>query len=237
MTACLILTALGALVLCFYIREKIRSYSLKAVLLKTLVSVIFIAVAVCAAEHAPAGGQSRLAPFVILGLVFSLLGDIWLDLKYVYPAQDDIYTFAGFAVFGAAHALYIIGLSKQFYIQGSLGYALIPLALGVLTGLGNIILEKPMKLKFGKMKNTVFAYGVLLFSDLFIAGGLAILHGFSQPALDLFFIGLVLFTLSDLVLSGTYFGEGKDRPVDIILNYLFYYGGQYLIALSLLFVR
>ena len=54
--------------------------------------------------------------------------------------------------------------------------------------------------------------------------------------LNLFFIGAVLFALSDLVLSGTYFGVGKDRPADLIANYLLYYPAQYLIALSLLFL-
>ena len=37
-------------------------------------------------------------------------------------------------------------------------------------------------------------------------------------------------------LSGTYFGEGKERPVDFVLNYVFYYGAQFTIAFSLLFL-
>ena len=47
----------------------------------------------------------------------------------------------------------------------------------------------------------------------------------------------MLFAISDLVLSGTYFGKGKERPIDLLLNYLFYYGAQFVIAWSLLFVR
>ena len=77
----------------------------------------------------------------------------------------------------------------------------------------------------------------MLFSTLCLSASLALAYGFADPALNCFFAGAVLFTLSDLVLSGTYFGEGKDRPVDIILNYILYYSGQFLIALSLLFVR
>jgi len=50
----------------------------------------------------------------------------------------------------------------------------------------------------------------------------------------LFFIGALLFLLSDLVLSGTYFGTGKRRPVDVILNHILYYAGQFLIAGSVL---
>ena len=52
-----------------------------------------------------------------------------------------------------------------------------------------------------------------------------------------FFAGGILFALSDLILSGTFFGEGKERSVDLILNYLTYYGGQFLIAFSLAWLR
>ena len=45
--------------------------------------------------------------------------------------------------------------------------------------------------------------------------------------------GIILFLLSDLVLSGTYFGEGRDRPRDIALNYLSYFPAQFLIAFAL----
>ena len=50
------------------------------------------------------------------------------------------------------------------------------------------------------------------------------------------FVGGVFFLISDLILSGTYFGEGKDRPVDIVTNHMTYYIAQYLIALSIAFV-
>ena len=54
--------------------------------------------------------------------------------------------------------------------------------------------------------------------------------------LTLMFAGLVLFLVSDLILSGTYFGEGKNRPVDVVSNHVTYYFGQFLIALSLLYL-
>ena len=51
----------------------------------------------------------------------------------------------------------------------------------------------------------------------------------------MFFIGSVLFAASDLILSGTYFSEGRERPVDITSNYICYYAAQFLIAYSLAF--
>ena len=94
-----------------------------------------------------------------------------------------------------------------------------------------------MKLHYGKMKGIVIGYSILLFSTVLLSGSLALSMGWQNPTLNLFFAGGVLFALSDLVLSGTYFGVGKERPVDIISNYILYYGGQFLIAYSLLYLE
>lgn len=219
------LVILGMIALAVYIPEKIRGYTLKAVLIKSIVSVLFIAVAVSA------GSQTVLAKLVIIGLVFGLLGDIWLDLKYVFPVHDELFTYAGFTVFGIGHILYVTGLLIHYgtgkFLAAS--FVLAAIAAGLVTAF-----EKPMKLQYGRMRTAVVLYGFLLFSTVFVSGGLYLIHG--GRALLLFFIGSVLFALSDLVLSGTYFGIGKERPVDIAGNYILYYAAQFLIALSLTFI-
>jgi len=235
MTVCIVLLVLGALALICYVREKLRAYTLKAAFWKSAVSAIFCATAVCAWQSA--GGTQTMGAFTVLGLLFGLMGDIWLDLKYVYPAQDKPFTYAGFLTFGVGHILYMTGLILQFGRPGAAWYVVVPIALGVVLGLGNALLEKPMKLRYGDMKPIVIVYGALLFAMVLLAGGLALLHRWQAPCLNVFFAGGVLFALSDLVLSGTYFGENHEKPVDIILNYIFYYGGQFTIAVSLLFLR
>ena len=220
------LLVLGAIALAFYIPEKIRGYTVKAVFLKSAVSVLFIAVAVSACSRAV------LSPFVIMGLLFGLLGDIWLDLKYVFRECDTPFTYAGFISFGIGHIIYVTGLVIQYgpglYLLAAFGLAAAGAALVVL-------LEKPMKLSYGSFKPTVLIYVFLLLSTMFTSGALFILQG--GTALLIFFIGSILFTLSDLVLSGTYFGAGKEGPVYLILNYILYYGGQFLIAFSLTFLK
>ncbi len=106
-------------------------------------------------------------------------------------------------------------------------------ALAVLAGFVTVALEKPLGLVYGNFKRIALVYGMLLFSTVFVSGGIAFMYSFSNLSMNVFFAGAVLFALSDLVLSGTYFGKGKDRPVDIIANYILYYGGQFMIAYSL----
>ena len=232
-----LLLALGALLLFFYVREKIRAYSVKAVLLKASVSSLFIAVGLYGSYVSAAAGRiSLLCPFVLFGLLCGLLGDIWLDLKYVFREKEQPFTYAGFCAFAIGHAFFIAGMLLACRPAGKPLYVLLPLLLGLLMSVGNIAMEKPMKLRFGKLKPVVFLYGIFLFSMVLLAGSLALAQAWQNRSLNLLFAGGVLFAVSDLILSGTYFGTGKERPVDFILNYLSYYAAQFLIASSLLFL-
>lgn len=230
------LLACGAVLLCVYIREKIRAYSVKAVLLKTAVSVLFVTLGVYGVWlSALRGKASFLCPFVLLGLLFGLLGDIWLDLKYVFPEKDAPFTYAGFCVFGVGHILYILGMLLTYCPSGKPITVIVPVLLALVLSIGNAVLEKPMKLIYGKFKPVVIAYGVVLFAMVLIAGSLALDYGWKNAPLNLIFIGGVFFALSDLILSGTYFGKGKERPIDLALNYITYYAAQFLIASALVF--
>ena len=124
----------------------------------------------------------------------------------------------------------------RFYPQGKSLYLIGPIVIGIICSLANAVLEKPMKLNFGRMKPVVIAYGVMLFSMVLIAGSFALCYSWKEPMLNLMFLGGILFAVSDLILSGTYFGQGRERPIDIILNYLTYFPAQFFIAWSLLYI-
>lgn len=232
MTLCIICVAIGALLLAVYIPAKIKEYSTRVTMLKSLVSVMFIATAV-AAEGV--SGFGSFAGLLILGLLFGLLGDIWLDLKFVYPDEDTLYTYAGFCVFAVGHLLFIAALLLNFADFSKPMYIIAPVIISVIAGIVNVKLGPVMKLCFGKFKGISMLYGAILFSMTLISGSLAFMNGWQVTTLNLMFLGGISFLISDLVLSGTYFG-GKERPVDIILNYITYYGAQFIIALSIAFI-
>ena len=79
-------------------------------------------------------------------------------------------------------------------------------------------------------------YSFILSLMMGTAGSLAVMHSFNNMTLNLMFIGGIFFIVSDLILSGTYFGEGKERPIDLISNIAIYYIAQYVIAFSVLFL-
>ena len=231
----IVITAVGLVFLTLFLIEKTRKYSVKATLLKATTSILFIALAVVSFYLKPEGGL--FSALAILGLAFGMLGDVWLDFKYVFKNEDRIFTYAGFVSFAIGHIFYITGMFLRFWQDGaSVLYIILPFVAGALIALVTVLLEKPLKLKFGSYKPIVFIYSFFLFSMVSCAVSLSILHEFRALTLIMMVAGGVLFAISDLILSGTYFGEGKERPVDIVTNGVTYYLAQYVIAFSLFFV-
>lgn len=230
---CIIFICLGAICLVFFLMEKIKKYSVKAVFIKAVCSLLFIATAAVGLYK---NGHHILTLYVLLGLICGLLGDIALDFKYVYKEHDKPYSYAGFIMFGIGHLLYISGMFHEFYRGENVLYIILPLVGGLIFAALTILLEKPMKLKYGDMKAISCIYAIFLFSMTLTTLSLTIMTRFNNTTLIMLFIGGLLFAISDLILSGTYFGEGRERPVDIITNTITYYLAQYLIAFSLFFL-
>ena len=233
MWLCVALIGCGVIGLVFYLLEKCRRYSLRGVLIKSVVSLLFLAVAIVASSQKQ---NHILNGFIVFGLALGLLGDIWLDLKYVYPKDSKAYTYSGFIVFGVGHILFVTGMMMEFYEGGNMLYFLIPTGAAVLFAVANFILAKPLKLDFGNYKWIVAIYAFLLAMNPATALLVSIHTGWQSVTTIMLLCGGILFAISDLVLSGTYFGEGKERPIDFILNYLTYYSAQFTIAFSIMFL-
>ena len=230
MFICSLLTIVGLVFLLMYLPEKIRGASVRGLMLKSAVSCMFIFVGIAAT----ACSGAEFGYFVIGGLVCGLLGDLWLDLKFIYPASDEEYTRPGFLAFAAGHLFYIIGMLRCFKGLPPVWFISAVIA-AFLIGFAAVFMAPLLEQDYGKYKGISLFYAPFLFGTTTISAALSIRTGFSHISLTLMLIGGVLFALSDLVLGGTYFGKGHDRPIDYILNYAFYYGAQFLIAWSVLF--
>lgn len=223
----------GIIFLSMFLVRRVKKATPAALACKAMTSVCFMIAALIPAIQSP----GVFPMFVVCGLLFGLLGDIWLDLKFCYPQDDDLFTKLGFSSFAVGHFFYIcavlLGVNGQFQ----------PLALvcaagvAVIAGLVVFFGEKAMKLRYGAYKMISTLYGALLFFMTAFAIFTAVFAGVKENRhLLVMGIGGVFFVVSDLILSGTYFGEGKNRPVDIITNHVTYYLAQFIIAASLAFM-
>lgn len=239
MIASLILFGVGLILLTIFLIDKCHKYSVRATFFKMLVSVCFVGVAVSGWFYSSKENINIFGIFIIMGLLFGLLGDILLDYKYVFREEDVIFTKLGFLVFGIGHIIYITGIFLCFTHFKNLEfipwyYILIALGIGIVSVVAVILLEKPMKNNYGKFKPICLAYSFILFSMFGVSLCFAWYHEFTNWTLNFMTIGGILFVISDLILSGTYFGVGKERPIDIVTNTVTYYLAQFFIAFSLL---
>ncbi|MCC8137550.1 MAG: lysoplasmalogenase [Clostridiales bacterium] len=225
----MLLIGLIYLVLMIFMRVRHGS-SWQATVLKAFTSFFFLMTLGAAALTERV--HLQFAVFIGGGLLLGLLGDIWLDLKYLYPLDSDVWTMMGFLMFLVGHFFYLaavfltVGIQAAALIAGLVGaiFAIIFIYAG----------EKLMHLTYGKFKTISAVYGsVLFFMAVYTLGCAILLHNLGLLVMG---IGGGLFLLSDLVLSNIYFGEGKHGPAWVAVNYVLYYAGQYLIASSVLWI-
>ena len=102
-----------------------------------------------------------------------------------------------------------------------------------------------MKMQFGKFLIPSIAYAFLL-CWFVVLGALYVKPAQGSASAGILLAGAILFVLSDMVLSMTYFSKPADYErkgmlnpesrLMIIVNHVTYYLAQFLIALSLLFI-
>lgn len=227
----------GAVLLSVFCIKRVHGSSPTVAMIKALVSFLFIATAMSSVAFTDFDfTHIRFVFFIILGLICGMLGDIALDLKYAHRKSSDQYSYAGFIAFFAGHIFYDIGLISEFYIKGNADKLIVPLIICVLTFIFIRFSEKLLKVNYGKFRSMIMLYSAALISLSAFSFSLALLHGFKNIGLDIIFGGSIFFMISDFILSGTYFGVGKDRPVDIVVNHVTYYIAQFAIAISLRFI-
>ncbi len=199
-----------------------------SLLLKTAASAAFVILGVVSLRYS----YGVMSVAVIPGLVMGLIGDIYLDLKYVHPKQEIMYTFTGFGAFILGHVFYLIFLFSQYPL--TVAGLIIGLIIGVLAGVVIYLTPDLMKVNYGRFHVISSAYGALLvFVTVY---SLCLCFARFTGARFVFFLGITLFLISDLILSQIYFGKDKNTPKNSMLNHGTYYLGQILIAASVMMI-
>ena len=226
---------LGLIAFIVFVAKCNKKRSVEGVFIKNITSLFFI---LTAAFGILATGNYFYGTLLLIGLAFGMLGDIYLDQKWVYPNDMKKYLYAGFISFGIGHFFFMgamIWQLMQFYFFNKF-FCFIPLALGAVVAVGNLLLEKPMKPDFGEFSPIVTIYSFILATMVgYAVLGAVVTAVYDSKYFDKFItfaIGAVFFLVSDLILSPMYFGKGKNTPLNFVLNHATYYLGQFLIALT-----
>lgn len=196
-------------------------------------SSLFVATGIAAIISNPQVNLT-FALMVVMGGVFGVLGDVFIELKWLQKEGNDTFFNLGFVTFMIQHAILVSAVFIHYPM--TLVNALIcftaPLTVFVLSG----VLAKIFKMEMGKFKVIANAYGALA-SMTFSVGFMTMQNYGMELSQILFFAGGVSFFASDLILSQIFFVKGKCNRVRVILNHITYYGAQILIASSLFFMK
>lgn len=227
------LIALGIVAFIVFIVLRIKKISMPALVVKSITSFVFVATAgyavVCKQAVAP------YAMLVMLGLVSGMLGDIWLDLKWIYASGERQFTYWGFASFMAGHIFYLTAiLIANGSMVDRLWYLLAFAAALIIAALQMVITKKQND--YTGYRTITYIYTVFLLMTMFSSFVCMISNDFSKNTI-LFFAGSVFFTISDAILCSTYFDREKSKNTKpyIFANHLTYYLGQFLIAVSVFY--
>ena len=177
-----IFLGLGAVSLGMFLFKRDKKSSIVAIALKALTSLFFLLTALFSLYenigNNPVDNRKLLALiFMILGLIFGMVGDILLDFKIYFKTLNmrflclendyDILMITGMSSFGIGHIFYILALMvyapiEWMYLIFSILGAIILMSLVFLISI------KVMKMDFRKFFIPSILYGILLASFVFL---------------------------------------------------------------------
>lgn len=214
------LIIIGILLQALFIKVEHEEKYLLADILKGSASLMFVLVGFIAYQTVNNVSNRQL----LIGLVFGMIGDILLNLRYVFPKQGQKIFLTGILSFLIGHIMYLVALIPQAR----------HLWLFVLIGAVCAACLLAYIFKTMEVKKAFKIFGVFYLGAVFImcsiAIGIAIFA--PSPRSIVFAIGAILFTASDVVLIFNTF-SGVTRFSLRITNLSLYYIGQMLIAVSM----
>lgn len=227
-----VILTLGSITALIFCIRRAKGFSISNIMLKIASSLSFILTGVVALLCNPE--QYAYGALIIFGGALGMCGDITLDLKGLHPASKDSYMLSGFIFFLIGHVFYEAAL--LYHTKMKLSVVLICLAACIVFSFLNLASAKITKYVFGKYTFIVWLYSIFLAFTTALSIAAMITTNFEKTYI-IMTIGSLLFMLSDLILSGTYFGEGQDKPIHYFTNHFTYYAAQFLIMSSIIIAR
>ncbi len=220
----ILLCVLGIFIQATFIMVEHKKKYVPAVFLKGCASAVFTTIGAIAFSSAT---NISFAKSVLIGLILGTVGDILLNLRFVFEKIGQKIFLLGIAAFLAGHILYLV--------------ALIPLSTNLLPCIiiGAVIAAAILAYIFKTMQVKIAfkIFGIFYLGAVVIMTAIAIGNLITSPSTVtwLYAIGAVLFTISDIVLIFNTFGSTQKFSLRIT-NLSLYYLGQLLIASSIFFI-
>lgn len=226
------LPALAAAAAACYILWRSKTAGWPTICAKTAASLSFVLLCLAAMRQA---GSPAFGWFVIAGQVLGFAGDVFLGLRPALrgtsSALNNTLLHMGFGAFAAGHLCFAAGIIVTLSAHAG---SVVAAALAALTAATLISIP----LHSGRLQAGTFSRDTLLYTAVIVFASslpcLELLRGTSfQACLGVFFIGMLLFLASDIVLSIAMFGTRPHRGIGT-LNLVLYYAAQAVLSLSLL---
>ena len=216
------LVAAGFVLQILFIRTEHEEKYLLADILKGTASLMFVIIGYYAFTRV----NNPFNKQFFIGLIFGMIGDILLNLRFVFKKNGQKIFLLGILAFLVGHILYLLALIPQ--ARGTwMWYCVAVGAIAAAALLAYIF-------KTMEVKTAFKVFGVFYLGAVFIMTAIALGIAIFSPSRRAFIyaVGAVLFTASDVVLIFNTF-SGVTKFSLRITNLLLYYMGQMLIAYSL----
>ena len=213
-----VLIILCAVLARFFLVAESREEYVKAVILKGLASLCFVAIGLICSPG------THVASMIVTGLIIGSIADVLLNLRMVFKEKGQLIFLIGILVFLTGHIMYlaaVIPLCTNKLVCIIIGLVLTAL---LMVWIFQRITAKPAFKIFG----VVYIGAIMLLNCVAIGNVI----GSRSPFNIVFAIGAVLFLVSDIVLILNTFGS-EFRQSLRNTNISLYYAGQLLIAFSL----
>lgn len=223
---------LGLIFVISFLVVRIKEGGIPGICLKSASSVCFILTSFAAMHFMKAPTYSY---FIVIGQIFGLAGDIFLDLKYVHPEYEVAYTHMGFVSFGIGHIFFLEGLLLTFSFSWK--NVLLAAVAAIIMSSFIYFSRKLLKLNYGKFLLDVIIYSMVIGFTMMMSLSIPVFSGKFKLTAIVFFVGILLFLLSELILSQVYFGKTDKKVPLTISNLLMYYSAQFIISCSIIFLK